>query len=47
MSTKPCSHTCVHILVLAMWQEEAFEEEEKYKEGKYIIEKAKMTQENW
>ncbi len=36
-----------HILVLALWQEQAFEEKEKYKEGKYIIEKAKMTKENW
>lgn len=28
-------------------QEQAFDEREKYKEGKYIIEKAKMTKENW
>jgi len=29
-------------------QEEAFEESQKYKEGKFIIEKAKMSKgENW
>jgi hypothetical protein len=33
--------------ILGWKYEEAFEEKEKYKEGKYIIEKAKMTKENW
>jgi hypothetical protein len=28
-------------------QEQAYEESQKYKEGKYIIEKARMMKENW
>lgn len=39
---------CNCCLQILGWKyEEAFEEKEKYKEGKYIIEKAKMTKENW
>lgn len=33
--------------ILGWKYEQAFDEREKYKEGKYIIEKAKMTKENW
>mmetsp|Transcript_69877 Transcript_69877/g.221399 ORF Transcript_69877/g.221399 Transcript_69877/m.221399 type:complete len:113 (+) Transcript_69877:217-555(+) len=33
--------------VLGWKYEQAFEESQKYKEGKYIIEKAKMTKEGW
>jgi hypothetical protein len=33
--------------VLGWKYEKAFEESQKYKEGKYILEKAKVMKENW
>jgi Yippee zinc-binding/DNA-binding /Mis18, centromere assembly len=33
--------------VLGWKYEKAFEEEQKYKEGKFILEKAKLMKENW
>ena len=33
--------------VLGWKYEKAYEEQQKYKEGKYILEKAKVMKENW